>query len=138
MTGASGGAGAAGPARRRRTLLLLAAISIGWKVLVFTLGAAIPRWLIDDGIAQLPAAQQAYGQEAKQTALGLWDGPIERRGLVRTVRVMSVESTATAARGCGGLSARVRAYTYFALPYSDVRTVCDTGVVEYRVFRRRR
>jgi hypothetical protein len=38
---------------------------------------------------------------------------------------------------CRGLSARVRAYTYFAIPYSEVRTVCDAGVVEYRVFRRK-
>lgn len=28
---------------RRRTLLVLGAVSVGWKVLVFTLGAAIPR-----------------------------------------------------------------------------------------------
>ena len=34
-------------------------------------------------------------------------------------------------------SARVRAYTYFAIPYSEVRTLCETGTVEYRVLRRR-
>jgi hypothetical protein len=125
--------------RRWRTLIILASISVGWKVLVFTLGAALPRWLIQDGIAELPAALQPYGEEAKQTALALWNGPIERRGLVRTVRVLSVERAANAdtfAR-CDGLGARVRAYTYFAIPYSEVRTVCDRGVVEYRVFRRR-
>jgi hypothetical protein len=32
----------------------------------------------------------------------------------------------------------VRAYTYFGIPYSEVRTTCDRGVVEYRVFRRRK
>lgn len=134
--------------RRRRTWIILASISIGWKLIVFTLGAALPRWLIDDGIADLPAPHRAYGEQAKQTALGLWNGPIERHGFVRTVRVVSVgEASAAdplrgragaAAAQCDGLSARVRAYTYFAIPYSEVRTVCDTGVVEYRVFRRRK
>jgi hypothetical protein len=37
-------------ARRRRALITLGAISIGWKVVVFTLGAAVPRWFIDDGL----------------------------------------------------------------------------------------
>lgn len=142
--------------RRWRPWLVLAAISIGWKVVVFTLGAAVPRWVIDDGIAQLPAPLQDYGREARHTALALWDGPIERHGLVRSVRVMSVREMlpaaprptasadtgrvlATAAGGgCGGRTAVVRAYTYFAIPYSEVRTVCDSGVVEYRVFRRQR
>jgi hypothetical protein len=125
--------------RRWRTLLILASISVGWKVLVFTLGAALPRWLIRDGIADLPQSFQPYGEEAKQTALALWNGPIERHGIVRGVRVVSVERVADAgaAATCNGLGARVRAYTYFAIPYSEVRTVCDTGVVEYRVFRRR-
>lgn len=121
-------------------LLILASISVGWKVVVFTLGAALPRWLIQDGIAELPAAFQPYGEEAKQTALGLWNGPIERHGLVRTVRVLSVERVTDAdtfAR-CNGLGARVRAYTYFAIPYSEARTVCDRGVVEYRILRRAR
>ncbi len=120
--------------------MTLAAISIGWKLLVFTVGAALPRWLINDGIAELPAEHRPYGTEAKQTALALWDGPIERHGVVRTVRVMSVARATPAPAGseCGGLSARVRAYTYFAIPYSEVRTICDSGVVEYRVFRRRR
>jgi hypothetical protein len=112
---------------------------------------------------------QEYGREAKRTALTLWDGPLERHGLVRTVRVMSVhlsdtldagspaESTpspttspttsptataatlpAGAAEQCDGHGAVVRAYTYFGIPYSEARTRCDTGVVEYRVFRRRK
>ena len=123
---------------RRRTLLILASISIGWKVIVFTLGAAIPRWMIEDGIADLPPAYRAYGAEARSTARALYDGPIERYGLVRTVRVLSVEQlpAAAGAARCGNLGARVRAYTYFAIPYSEVRTLCDRGEVEYRVFRR--
>ena len=139
--------------RRRRTWMVLAAISIGWKVLVFTLGAALPRWLITDGIDELPAASQPYAAQARATALALWNGPLERRGLVQMVRVESVESVESADTpggtsgvvdvadsldDCNGLSARVRAYTYFAIPYSEVRTHCDRGVVEYRVFRRRR
>jgi hypothetical protein len=125
---------------RWRVWIVLLSISIGWKLIVFTLGAAVPHFFIDDGIAQLPAELQPYGAEAQKTALALWSGPIERRGLVRTVRVMSVDSNggAAAVPRCGGLRARVRAYTYFGIPYSDVRTVCDSGVVEYRVFRRRR
>jgi len=124
-------------ARRRRWKLVwtLTAISIGWKVLVFTLGAAVPRWLIDDGVAQLPTAMQPYGAEARETAMALWNGPIERHGVVRRVRVVSVYPAA-GDDGCR-LGARVRAYTYFAIPYSEVRTLCGRGVVEYRVFRRR-
>ena len=123
---------------RWRPWLLLLGISVAWKVVVLTLGAAMPRWVIDDGVDHIPVAMQPYAAEARATALALWDGPIERHTLVRLVRVMSVDSTqTTAADGCGGKSARVRAYTFFAIPYSDVRTVCDRGVVEYRVFRRR-
>ena len=127
-------------ARRRRTVLILASISIGWKVVVFTLGAAIPHWFVQDGIAELPPAQRAYGEEARRTALALYDGPIERYGLVRTTRVLSVARLADSAGAadCGGLGAHVRAYTYFGIPYSEARTVCDHGVVEYRIFRRRR
>jgi hypothetical protein len=125
--------------RRWRPWLLLLAFSIAWKVVVLTLGAAVPRWLIDDGIEHIPVAMQPYANQARATALSLWDGPIERRTLVRLVRVVSVDSTSgEAPGGCDGMSARVRAYTYFAIPYSEVRTVCDSGVVEYRVFRRRR
>ena len=131
--------------RRMRVWIILASISIGWKVIVFTLGAAIPRWLIDDGIQSLPLASRLYAEEARRTAMALWNGPIERYGFVRAVRVMSVDTlphetlAAAGVQGaarCGRLGARVRAYTYFAIPYSEVRTVCDTGHVEYRVFRR--
>jgi hypothetical protein len=129
--------------RRWRTWIILASISIGWKVLVFTLGAALPRWYIKDGVAELPAAVQPYAMEAMETARGLWRGPIERHGIVRAVRVVSVaQAPTTAGTGagdtCDGMSARVRAYTYFAIPYSEVRTLCDSGIVEYRVFRRRK
>jgi hypothetical protein len=128
-------------ARRRRKWrmwVVLASISIGWKVLVFTLGAAIPRWLINDGIAELPTDVRAYGRQAQQVALALWSGPIERHGVVRTARVLRVDrNSSDAAARCGGLEARVRAYTYFGIPYSEVRTICESGVVEYRVFRRR-
>lgn len=124
--------------RRRRTLYVLASISIGWKVLVFTVGAAVPRYLIDDGVARLPRDLQPYAQQAKETAAALWNGPIERYGMVRTLRVVSVERASGAAGdACGGLGARVRAYTYFGVPYSEATTVCDRGVVEYRVFRPR-
>lgn len=125
--------------RSRRTLFVLAAISIGWKLLVFTLGAALPRWLVSDGIAELPPEWRAYGDSARTTAIALWSGPVERRGLIRLVRVMSVQNAPhpSMPSGCDGRSARVRAYTYFAIPYSEVRTFCDTGIVEYRVLRRR-
>ena len=123
--------------------IILATISVGWKVLIFTVGAAVPHWLISDGIAQLPAPLQEYGREAKRTALTLWNGPIERYGVVRTVRVMSVHvgdpaaDAAGSADRCDGHGAIVRAYTYFGIPYSEARTRCESGVVEYRVFRRR-
>ena len=141
------------PANRWRLWIILATISVGWKLFVFTVGAAVPRWLITDGIAQLPVPLQDYGREAKRTALTLWNGPIERYGLVRTVRVMSVHvrdtpadatpaPTALAAGApadrCDGHGAVVRAYTYFGIPYSEARTRCGSGVVEYRVFRRRK
>lgn len=123
---------------RWRPWLLLVGISVGWKVLVLTLGAAVPHWLIDDGLDHIPVAMQPYASQARATALALWDRPIERTGLVQLVRVVSVDSTRDGGAGeCGGKSARVRAYTFFAIPYSEVRTVCDSGVVEYRVFRRR-
>ena len=128
---------------RRRLLLTLGAISIGWKVLVLTLGAAVPRWMIDDGVGALPSDLRPYARDAKVSASRLWNGPIERHGVVRTLRVVSVRrvpgahASDAAARRCGGLEARVRAYTYFAVPYSEARLVCDSGVVEYRVFRSR-
>jgi hypothetical protein len=126
---------------RRRLLLTLGAISLGWKVVVLTLGAAVPRWMIDDGVRALPSDLQPYARDAKRSAAALWNGPIERYGVVRMVRVVSVQrvpgsgAASGAARRCGGLGARVRAYTYFGVPYSEARMVCDSGVVEYRVFR---
>ena len=124
---------------RWRPWFLVLGISIGWKVLVLTLGAAMPHWVIDDGFDHIPTSMQPYASQARATALALWDTPIERTGLVRLVRVVSVDSVrGEDIRGCGGKSARVRAYTFFAIPYSEVRTVCDSGVVEYRVFRRHR
>jgi len=122
---------------RWRPWLLLLGISIAWKVLVLTLGAAVPRWLIDDGLEHIPATMQPYASQARATALELWDRPIERTGIVRLVRVVSVDSVVSGdADDCGGKTARVRAYTFFAIPYSEVRTICDRGIVEYRVFRR--
>ena len=146
MTAAAAPVPALAPAaRRRRALITLGAISVGWKVLVFTVGAAIPRWFIDDGIAALPRDVRAYATEAKRTAAALWNGPIERHGVVRTLRVVSVAratgapsgATAGGVDACGGYTALVRAYTYFGVPYSEARTVCDRGTVEYRVFRPR-
>jgi hypothetical protein len=124
--------------RRRALLIALVALSLGWKLVVVTLGAALPRWLIDDGISALPAASQSYASTAKMLARGAWNRPIEQRALVQRIRVLSVDSTShPLASSCGGLTARVRAYTYFAIPYSDVRVTCDSAVVEYRLFRRR-
>lgn len=141
MPGRSAGAtGQSAPSRlrSRRMWIILIAGSITWKLLLLSLGVAIPKWVVGDGISHLPPADRAYAVEAKRTALALWSGPIERHALVRTVRVMSVDSQATlASNGCGGFRARVRAYTYFAIPYSEVQTVCDHGTVEYRVFPRR-
>ena len=130
---------AADAARRRRrwrTLIILGAISLGWKVLVFTIGIAVPRWIIDDGIAELPIEKRAYAAEAKTIAEGLWTNPIERYGMVRAVRVLEVDSTAAGAP-CIGLGARVKAYTYFAIPYSEAVIQCDSGRVLYRIFKRR-
>ena len=60
-------------------------------------------------------------------------------GIAERIRVLSVERGRPTADGhrCGGYGARVRAYTYFGVPYSEARMVCDSGVVEYRVFRGR-
>lgn len=123
--------------RRRRVLYALAAVSIGWKVLLLGVGGTLPWLLIDDGLRAIPLDLQPYGAQALVTARAAWGGPIERHG-VRRVRLVSVERLpdASAAR-CGGLSARVRAYTFFAIPYSEVRTVCDRGTVEYRGLPRR-
>ena len=143
-------AGGSPPRRRRvRLWIVLAAVSIGWKVLVLTLGAAVPRWVIGDGLDLVPPDARAYAQQAKVTALGLWSHPIERLGIVQAIRVVRIDSvpsqSALTSKGaaasptahCNGRSATVRAYTYFAIPYSEARTACDTGVVQYRVFRRK-
>ncbi len=110
---------------------------------MFTVGAAVPKWMIDDGVRALPDSVQPYARDAKRSAAALWNGPIERYGFVRTLRVVSAGPIAATTAGesaaaarCGGLGARVRAYTYFGVPYSEARMVCDSGVVEYRVWRR--
>ena len=124
--------------RRWKTLLLLASVSVAWKLIVLTLGAAVPKWLVRDGIDELPAELQAYGHQAKAIAMAKWSARIERHGVIRGVRVRVERAPDGAdADRCGGLGARVRAYTYFAIPYSEVRTVCDSGVVLYRIFPRR-
>lgn len=129
-----------------RLWLILAGVSIGWKVIVLTLGAAVPRWVIGDGLDLVPPDARVFAQQAKITALGLWSHPIERLGIVQALRVMHIDSLPTAAstgvkaasvHRCNGRSATVRAYTYFAIPYSEARTTCDSGVVQYRVFRRK-
>src|SRR5690349_3376684 len=83
-------------ARRRlarwRPWLVVLAISVAWKVVVLTLGAAVPHWVIDDGLDHIPVSMQPYAAEARATALALWNKPIERTTLVRLVRVMSVDS----------------------------------------------
>lgn len=122
--------------RRWRTLMILGSISVGWKVLVFTIGIAVPRWIIDDGIAKLPVEKREYAAEAKTIATGLWTNPIERYGFVRAVRVLRVDSAASGA-ACSGPRARVKAYTYFAIPYSEAVIECDGGRVLYRVFKGR-
>lgn len=133
-------------ARRRRTLIVLASISVGWKVLLFTVGAAIPRFLLTDGVGELPAPQRPYATAAITTASALFDLPLERFGrVVQRVRVISVDRVDSGGaddQGDGGggghpcaIGARLRAYTYFAIPYSEVRTRCARGVIEYRVVR---
>lgn len=128
---------------KRRWLWVLLGVSIGWKVLVFGVGSAVPRFMLDDGVAALPPELRPYGHHAVKIAGGLWNGPLERHG-VRRIRLVSVDRTAVrldstgGVTWCTGYAARVRAYTFFAIPYSEVRTVCDSGVVEYRVFRSRR
>ena len=85
---------AALPPRRSRwrPWLLLLAFSVAWKVVVLTLGAAVPHWVIDDGLEHIPLSMQPYATQARATALALWDNPIERSTLVRLVRVVSVDS----------------------------------------------
>jgi hypothetical protein len=133
--------------RRRRLLIAAIAVSVSWKVLVLGVGGALSRALIDDGLAEVAPENRAYGQQALATARALWSGPLERHGVVRRLHVVRIDRVAAdntdadgdadAAR-CGGLTARVRAYTFFAIPYSEARTVCDRGTVEYRVLPHRR
>jgi hypothetical protein len=106
--------------------------------------------MIDDGITLLPVAEQAYALQAKTMAMELWDHPLERfGGVVRALRVIKVDSTASfalesppssnrsgGAEPCQGVEATVRAYTYFAIPYSEALIGCGSGVVQCRVFRR--
>jgi hypothetical protein len=88
---------------RWRPWLLLLGISVAWKVVVLTLGAAVPRWLIDDGVEHIPAAMQPYANQARATALSLWGRPIERTGIIRLVRVVSVDTVVGGDAGdCGG------------------------------------
>ena len=122
---------------RRRAVWTLLAISVGWKVFVLTVGAALPRWFMDDGVAAQPTELQPFARHAKHGAAALWNGPLERHGVVRMVRVVSVERDADRPSRCGGYGARVKAYTYFGVPYSEARTTCDSGAVEYRVLRGR-
>jgi len=66
------------------------------------------------------------------------DDQLLRRLVSQQLSVMGFEVMTAASGGepCV-LGAHVRAYTYFAIPYSDVRTRCDRGVIEYHVFRPR-
>jgi hypothetical protein len=125
--------GSAHPRRHRRLLVIAIAASIGWKVLFVGVGGLVAAFAVNDGVDQVPVDMRSYAGEALATARVLWGGPIERHG-IRGVRVLSVERLASSdsAARCGGLAARVRAYTFFAIPYSEVRTVCDQGTVEYR------
>ena len=132
-------------ASRWRPWLILFGIGVAWKVVVFTLGAAVPRWMVGDGIAHLPRGVQGYAQSAQALALPLWDMPIERLGLVRAMRVVRVDTVrahtaadSIAGASCGNLQATVRAYTYFGIPYGEARTLCDTVILQSRLFQRSR
>lgn len=131
--------------RRWRPWMVLFGIGVAWKVVVFTLGAAVPRWVIGDGIAHLPPAAQAQAFNAQSIARSLWNNPVERLGLVRATRVLRVDTLPVVAAGdsvavppCQRVRATVRAYTYFAIPYSEAHTTCDSGVIHYRLFPRGR
>lgn len=128
--------------------MILLGVSAGWKLIVLTLGAAVPRWVIGDGMDLIPVGARVYAEQAKVTAATLWDHPLERLGLVQALRVMRVDTLATrtdttavsagsATPSCAERVVTVRAYTYFAIPYSEARTICDSGVVKYRGFRPR-
>lgn len=120
-------------AKRHRVVVALIAVSVGWKLLLIGVGGMMPRFLITNGLTDVPVEMRPYGIEAISTARALWGGPIERHS-VRGVRLVSIERRqGPSAAACGGLTARVRAYTFFAIPYSEVRTICDRGTVEYRM-----
>ena len=128
-----------------RPWVVILALGIAWKVIVLTVGVAVPKWLIGDGIAHLPPSVKPYALTAQVTARALWDLPVERLGIVRALRVVRVDTAQVLSQRdsvvgavCGNLQATIRAYTYFAIPYGEARTLCDSGVVEYRVFRRSR
>lgn len=132
-------------ASRWRPWLIVFGVGVAWKVVVFTLGAAMPRWMVGDGIAHLPVDVQSYAQTAQALALPVWNLPIERFGLVRAVRVLRVDTVrvhtpadSAAGASCGNLQATVRAYTYFGIPYGEARTLCDSAILQSRLFRRAR
>ena len=127
---------------RWRPWIVVIAFGIAWKVVVLTLGVAVPKWVIGDGVAHLPQNVQSYAMTAQVTARALWDLPVERLGIVRALRVVKVDTArmlsqadSVVGAACGNLQAKVRAYTYFAIPYGEAHTLCDSGVLEYRVFR---
>lgn len=130
---------------RWRPWVFLLMIGVAWKVVVFTLGAAVPRWMVGDGVAHLPPGVRGYAQHAQALALPLWNLPIERLGLVRATRVLRVDTVraatpadSAAGASCGHLQATVRAYTYFGIPYGEARMLCDTAIVYSRLSRRGR
>ena len=45
---------------------------VAWEVVVLTLGAALPHWIVDDGFDYIPISMQSYATEARATALALW------------------------------------------------------------------
>jgi hypothetical protein len=94
--------------------------------------------MLDDGVGALSPELRPFGRQAVQVAGKLLSGPLERHG-VRRIRLVSLARTPSSAEGgapaaCEDLVGQVRAYTFFAIPYSEVRTVCDSGVVVYRAF----
>lgn len=124
--------------KRLRPWLVLFAVGLVWKLLVITVGTALPKWLIDDGVEAQPDSLRAYARSAKDIAFKVFTNPIERVGIVQDVRVMDITRVAAdSTDACGGLRARVRVYSYFNLPYSEVRTTCAQGVIAYRLIPRR-
>jgi hypothetical protein len=117
-----------------RKWVFLLGVGVAWKLVVLTLGAAVPRWVAGDGVAHLPTTIRAFGLQAKETASILLNHPVERRAIIQAWRVMSVDVAHDAvvdAPPCATVRIRVRAYTYFAIPYADAYTVCGAGFVTY-------